>query len=349
MAKRDWRDIGSVKGRQAGRRRQESIDAAWREAHPERAKNPWVEASTQVVTDTDTIETLAEKNGVDPANILDANPELKYVKAGMVVNIPRANTPGSPAWRDQNIYSGGPGSVQNNPELKYTQGGLPSNAALGGTTTNPQGLYRQGGVNTGGLSSTISGSAGTVNYQQNFLNTERSGFGVPLTNATANQPRSLFGQSSGSLYVPPGLSQTQRAAIPGIVQSRAATPQPTAATNTPPTGTAARGPGGLPMNYPGGFLRWARTEMDQINSPSYTPNSMAVAVLERAGFLVKDNQPTVNFGGTGGGYSGGRGGGGGRSSGGGGGVRGSGGGGGVPRAPAFASQASFRGLTNWRI
>jgi uncharacterized membrane protein YgcG len=107
----------------------------------------------------------------------------------------------------------------------------------------------------------------------------------------------------------------------------------------------------LPMSYPNGFLRWAREEMKQIDTPNYTPNSMALAVLERAGMIVKDNQKSVNIGGTGGGYSGrGRGGGGGgRSSGGGGGGKGGGGNGGVSRAPAFASNAAFRGLTNWRI
>jgi hypothetical protein len=327
MAKRDWRDIGNVKARQAGRRRQESIDAAWREAHPERAKSPWVEAAqTQVVTDTDTIETLASQNGVDPTNILDANPELKYVRTGMVVNIPRTNTPGSPAWRDQNIYGGGPGSVQNNPELKYTQGGLPSNAALGGTTNNPQGLW--GGV---------SGSAGTVNYQQNFLNTQRSGYGVPLTNATANQPRSLFGSTGG---LGQGMTTTPRT-TPTLRQPNLAPNQESYLLRNPEIRTV--------LNKIYGEVD------DRFNPNSRLPTDAELRQLEAHGWIKRDTSQTSTpgYGGGGGGYGrrkgGGGGGGGSRISAAGSAPRGTGSSGGVPRAPAFSSQAGFRGLVNWRI
>jgi hypothetical protein len=87
-------------------------------------------------------------------------------------------------------------------------------------------------------------------------------------------------------------------------------------------------------------MRWAREEMKQINSPTYVPNSMALAVLERAGMIVKD-QPQ-NAGGSGG-YGRRRGGGGGR------------GGGSAPRMaseprmPAFSSGSGNMGLINWRI
>jgi hypothetical protein len=280
------------------------------------------------VKDGDTIETIAEATGGSPVDILAANPELKYVRTGMVLN-----TPSAP--RDNRFAMKNEQSV----------GGLPSNAALGGTTTNP-----------GGLSATTSGSAGTVNYQQNFMNTQRSGFGVPLTNATANQPRSLF-SGGGSQYVPGGLSQSQRAGVPiNPSTPRSTTPlalSSAGSAGTPPTysGTYVRGTDGLPMTYPNGFQRWAREEMAQINSPTYTPNSMAIAVLERAGFIRKTS-PTSGFGGSGGGGYGRRGG------------RGGGGGGGgfasaprlgsgkasqPERLPAFASGGGFRGLVNWRI
>jgi hypothetical protein len=96
------------------------------------------------------------------------------------------------------------------------------------------------------------------------------------------------------------------------------------------------------MNYPGGFMRWAREEMKQINSPTYTPNSMALAVLERAGMIVKD-KPLASGGGGGYGYS--------RRRGGGGGGRG---GGSAPRVaaermPAFSSGSGNMGLVNWRL
>jgi hypothetical protein len=119
------------------------------------------------VRDGDTIETIAQTTGASPVDVLAANPELKQVRTGMVINTPTTQN----AQMRGRGYGQTPGGI-----------GLPSNAALGGATSNPQGLW-----------SGVSGSAGTVNYQQNFLNTPRSGFGVPLTNATANQPRSLFG------------------------------------------------------------------------------------------------------------------------------------------------------------
>jgi LysM repeat protein len=80
--------------------------------------------SPYTVKDTDTLASIAAASGVDPTNILDANPELKNIQTGMVINTPR---PGSEQWRVQNAY--GPGGV-----------GLPSNAAFGSTTTNPQGI-----------------------------------------------------------------------------------------------------------------------------------------------------------------------------------------------------------------
>jgi hypothetical protein len=255
-------------------------------------------------------------------DILAANPELKYVRTGMVLNTPRTNTPGSPTWRDQNIYGGGPGSVQNNPELKYTQGGLPSNAALGGTTNNPQGLW--GGV---------SGSAGTVNYQQNFLNTQRSGFGVPLTNATANQPRSLFGSTGG---LGQGMTTTPRT-TPALRQPNLAPNQESYLLRNPEIRTV--------LNKIYGEVD------DRFNPNSRLPTDAELRQLEAHGWIKRDTSQTSTpgYGGSSGGYGRRKGGGGGRVSAAGGGARGTGGGGGVPRAPAFSSQAGFRGLVNWRI
>jgi hypothetical protein len=279
------------------------------------------------VKDGDTIETLAETTGTSPVDILAANPELRQVRTGMVINTPQTNTPGSPAWRDQNIYSGGPGSVQSNPELKYTQGGLPSNAALGGMTTNP-----------GGLSSTTSGSAGTVNYQQNFLNTERSGYGVPLTNATANQPRSLFGSTGG---LGRGTTTTPRT-TPALRQPNLAPNQESYLLRNPEIRTV--------LNKIYGEVD------DRFNPNSRLPTDAELKQLEAHGWIKRDTSqtPTPAYAGGGGGYGrrkgrGGGGGGGGSRISSGGGTRSAGGNGGVPRAPAFSSGASFRGLVNWRI
>jgi LysM repeat protein len=262
--------------------------------------NAFQALSQQVVTDTDTLESLASSAGVDPTNILDANPELKNLQTGQVINVPR---PGSPEWRDR-------GGI-----------GLPSNAALGSTTNNPQGVSMWAGTTPG-----YNQQQRPNTWQSNQTNIAS---GNPFANSQYRPP-----VATGSVYVPPGLSQQQRTQVPQSPQT------PT----TPPRPTVAQPPTGLPSTYPGGFRRWAGEEMAQINSPGYTPNAMTLKVLETAG-LIQKSTPAPSFGG--GGFSRRRGGGG-------------GGGGRQPRLPgvaptpqerlpAFSSGGGFNGLVNWRI
>jgi LysM repeat protein len=255
--------------------------------------------SQQVVTDSDTLETLASQNGVDPSNILDANPELKNLQTGQVINVPR---PGSPEWRDR-------GGI-----------GLPSNAALGQTTNNPQGMW--------------AGTTPGYNQQQLSNNWQSNQTNLASGNQFANyQYRPPV---SGSLYVPPGLSQQQR--------TQTAQPATAAQPIQPPRPTVAQPPTGLPSTYPGGFRRWAGEEMSQITNPGYIPNAMTLKVLETAGLI----QPVKKVTGGGGfGYSRRRKGGGG----GGGGNKRPTGSAPAPqeRLPAFSSGSGMNGLINWRI
>jgi hypothetical protein len=159
-------------------------------------------AQQVTVRDGDTIETIAQTTGASPVDLLAANPELKQVRTGMVINAPVVNQD----MRGRG-YGQAPGGI-----------GLPSNSALGGTTTNPGGW------------SGVSGSAGAANYNQtrpdySILTTPRNSSGVPVSTANAQMRGRGYSQPaapsfSGALYVPPGLSQTQRAAIPGILQGR---------------------------------------------------------------------------------------------------------------------------------
>lgn len=71
---------------------------------------------TATISDGQTLEQIAAANNTTVIDVLNANPELKNLQTGMVINVP-----GSPEWRDKNI-SGGLG--------------LPSNAAYGDTATN---------------------------------------------------------------------------------------------------------------------------------------------------------------------------------------------------------------------
>jgi hypothetical protein len=292
-------------------------------------------AQQVTVRDGDTIETIAQTTGASPVDLLAANPELKQVRTGMVINAPVVNQD----MRGRG-YGQAPGGI-----------GLPSNSALGGATTNPGGW------------SGVSGSAGAANYNQtrpdySILTTPRNSSGVPVSTANAQMRGRGYSQPaapsfSGALYVPPGLSQTQRAAIPGILQGRGmsiTTPQAATSTATAPpltgmfTSAASQARAAKNDFLPLEFLSLAQ-------SPNYTPSAWQTAYLERLGYLKKDNQTTVSGYGGGGYGRGGRGGGGGGGSGGGsrGGSTGARGGGGVTRAPAFSSGASFRGLVNWRI
>src|SRR5688500_9287652 len=84
---------------------------------------------THTVTDTDTVESIAETYGADPTNVLKINPDVKNLQTGMVINLPSPTS-----WQGSAFTIGG-GTLPKPSPI----GGLPSNAALGSTTTNPQG------------------------------------------------------------------------------------------------------------------------------------------------------------------------------------------------------------------
>lgn len=197
--------------------------------------------------------------------------------------------------------------------------GLPSNAALGQTTNNPGGQVSMWGGTTPGYNTQLTPNT----WQSNQTNIAG---GNPYANYQYRPP------VSGPLYVPPGLGRTPN------------TPAQPAAPATPAQPLAPATPPSLPSTYPGGFRRWVGKEMEQINDPNYTPNSVTLKYLEKLG-LIKPIQQTA--GGGYGGYSRRRGGGGGR-----------GGGGRGPgkaftqqaeRMPAFSSGSGGFGLINWRI
>lgn len=135
------------KAQEAKSRRREmaAINANYRAARgqglsAQEAYSTWVlggPPKNYTVKDGDTLATIAGQTGTTVPNILDANPELKNIRPGLVMNLPNI----------QDIAA------------SHNIGGLPSNAALGGTTTNPL------GVNPRDQQSI----AGTADYQAGML------------------------------------------------------------------------------------------------------------------------------------------------------------------------------------
>jgi hypothetical protein len=274
------------------------------------------------VTDTDTLESIASANGVDPTNVLDQNPELKNIQTGMVINVPR---PGSDAWRAQNVNQ--PGGL-----------GLPSNAALGGTTTNPQGSnYFQSEK----LTTTQDAFRAAYNFATPPGAPANFSAPKPTGQTWIQQAASMAGTGAQSGFAPTSYAGSIAATAQAVQQNSFA---PATSTPQPPRPTVPRPPTGLPSTYPGGFRRWVGEEMAQINSPSYVPNEQTLKYLQQLG-LIKKSTPQQAYGGGGYGY---------RRRGGGGGRRRTpafrgGGGGGGQRLPAFGSGSGFNGLVNWRI
>src|SRR4030095_3885856 len=93
---------------------------------PGQAATTWVlpngPNAQYTIKDGDNLSTMAKNPGTTKADILKSNPEMRVPQTGMVINAPKTAAPGSESWRVQNI------------------GGMPSNAAQGSLTTNPQGL-----------------------------------------------------------------------------------------------------------------------------------------------------------------------------------------------------------------
>jgi LysM repeat protein len=264
------------------------------------------QGTAYTVTDNDTIESIAEKNGVDPTNILDANPELKNLQTGMVIKTPRQD-------RFDTMNAGG--------------FGLPSNAALGGLTNNPQG---------NNPFSSVTGSSG---FSNPFAQREAQTYNALNANTNASQNNWSAPRPQGSVYLPPGLSPAQREAAMRSMGTQTASP--TTPSITPPTNatTPTVNPGWAQYQYMSRnlFHQQIRTKVD---NAGYIPTPGELGILETMGFIKRDNSST------GGGFSWTKG----RKKGGGGGGRtGGGGGGGVPREPAFSNGAGSFGLINWRI
>lgn len=297
-----WRDRGSVALRQAGRRQQEEADAAWRAQH--------------IVKRGQTLDQIAAANNTDPAALLDANPDVTTIRTGMVLNVPgsqfslkntdRPNAvPGSPEWRAQNI------------------GGLPSNAALGSTTTNPQG-YQGGQVSMWGNA--------TPGYNERLTpNTSFNNSSNPFSNATGRNlnPYAQYQYRppvQGPYTVPGGL---------GNNQTLGATTQNTAVTSP----TAPR-----PRSYAprGNFTTFIDNITAQVGLGGRLPTEFELQYLEQHGRIKRTSSTSAGGGGGGyGGYGRGRGGGRGSSA-----PRQS-----QPRLPAFSTGGSrgFGGLVSWRL
>jgi LysM repeat protein len=215
------------------------------------------------VTDSDTLESVASANGVDVTNVLAANPDMKNLQTGMVINVP-----GSEAWRAQGYGGMSPGPIGGV--------GLPSNAALGGTTNNPQGS-NPFAMNQIGVFSN--------NNTQNSFN----------QNTFANQEKGYNTFPTPYGPTPP----------PGYV----APPNPTVNALTPPKTNTSTPPAGF---YQSQYQYMSRNLYHQqirtkVDTAGYMPTPGELNILETMGFIKKDKTSS------GGGYGGkrGRGGGGG--------------------------------------
>jgi LysM repeat protein len=283
------------------------------------------------VTDSDTLESVASANGVDVTNVLAANPDMKNLQTGMVINVP-----GSEAWRAQGYGGMSPGSAAPIPgsEAWRAQGyggmsggiGLPSNAALGGMTNNPQGNNPFNVNQPGAFGSNQPGANGLQVTQPapqggGFLDWIKGlGQGVPVGGTP----------SPYQTYKPPSnLAWSQNLAAEAI---QATTPKTN--TSTPPPGFFQSQYQYMSRNL---YHQQIRTKVD---TAGYMPTPGELNILETMGFIKKDKTSVG-----GGGYGRKRG----RGGGGGGGGKNLGGGGGVPREPAFSGGSGFGGLVNWRI
>jgi LysM repeat protein len=333
------------------------------------------------VTDSDTLESVASANGVDVTNVLAANPDMKSLQTGMVINVP-----GSEAWRAQG-YGGMSGGI-----------GLPSNAALGGTTNNPQGRnrfdtrgnapeFRNSGTNAKelfetpavrnipsvGMNIPTPGEAwrGILNWSPNRTGNaptipQEYNPGTPVRNIPA----------LGSNYSRSQAVKNYVNAAPAVLgKDEQVSPWQNPYSNgyfvAPSNPAAARPPTNTP-GTPGAFNAAINAITQSLGNPQQIQQTAAPfgqgyqymsrnlyhqqirTKVDTAGYMPTPGElnilETMGFikkdktsvGGGGYGRKRGRGGGGG-------GGKNLGGGGGVPREPAFAGGSGFGGLVNWRI
>ena len=263
------------------------------------------QAATQAYTQ-DSITTIADGQTLDSIATANNTSVPDILRSNPDLRSPQTGVvinlprPGSDAWRAQNINQAG--GI-----------GLPSNAALGETSYNQLGINSMRGRGTNRNASLPGYTAPTMGYTPYNASNFSTGNNVPPLLASNN-----FGGSGTTPYGPPA---------PGGYQA-----QPN--NTTPPPGAYMQQYQYMSRNL---FHQQIRTKVD---TAGYVPTSGELNILEKMGFIKKDQ--TSRGGGRG--YSRGRGGGG-R----GGGSGGGGGGGGVSREPAFSSGSGSFGLVNWRI
>jgi hypothetical protein len=301
--------------------REAKIRAAKNAQYQEKRRRNQVEEQLQTapqpytVTDTDTIDSIAQANGVNPVDVLKQNPDVKNLQTGMVINVPN--------WQGSAFAIGG-GTLPKPSPI----GGLPSNAALGSTTTNPQGSNPYGPVTPPGYK---------PQTNQTWIQKAASMAG---NNQTTPAPVSYQGSVAATAQaVGSGFNQYMNA-----LTNRPPQPQGNTTTNQDrPVTNPTTPPAGFYMSQYQYFSRnlFHNQLRTKVETKGYMPTPGEVQILEKMGFIKKDPS------GGGGGYSwskGRGGGGGGRRSGGYG-----RGGGGVSRQPAFSSGNGTFGLVNWRI
>jgi LysM repeat protein len=298
--------------------------------------SPAQAATSVTVADGQSLDSIAQKNGTDVQSLLAANPDMTAPKTGMVLNLPR---PG---------FAAGPqiAAIQGRTKDDLYGGGLPSNAALGGTTTNPQG---NNAFQPGAQVNPWQGVTPGYNQQLKPNTALNSGMGVQSnqfaqyqhqTPAAAKTPYPVYAQNIGNI---PNI--VGKGPYPPFAQNVAAVQQGQAQISAPAIKNAGTA-----------FAPTFRTKDDylptqlaaQVNLLGLNPTADQLAYLEKYGMITKTPQPAYSGGG---GYYRGRHHGGGGRGGGGGGF----GSGKTPKGqqqpslPAFSSGAGFNGLVNWRI
>ena len=320
-------------------------------------------AGNYVVTDKDTIASIAEKNKLGVNDILNANPDMTAPKTGMVVNIPgseqwrKRNTlagaggigssaplPGSEQWRTQNIR-GGIGLPSAGP-LGVAPGGLSIKPGQQGIATNGQYLKS---VNFGpAIANAYNsirelGSSTTPRYYGR-------GLGQPTSNPSQpySQPQSVnFGPAiQGALntgnpsYRGTGFGPPPATTVTAPQAPRAPQTQPAAA----PAAAPVRGMPVYNTANLAGAQAYRITELHNAINAGKKPTEAQLDYLIKRGLIAKKGIGAGGFGG--GTYRrfGGGGGGSGRGTRGQGGYQQS-----EPRLPAFSNNSGFSGLVNWRI
>jgi len=267
------------------------------------------------VTDKDNLSTIASANGVAETDVLSANPEVKQLRTGMVINVPGLRL-------GQRTSDGAPGTPFSVGGDKQGGIGLPSAGPLGAAP---------GGLSTYKDPRTSAGRGTNANY-------------TPPTGGTWIQKAASLAGTPAQPTPRPGAWNPNAFATP-LEQYTNSNYQPPVA--TPTTQGAATTPG-LPRVRQFAPRENHVTLLDsitnQVGMQGATPSELQLKLLINSG-RVKPTGDNGLYGGGGYGrnYRKGGGGGGGRRQGGGGGQQGQ------PRMPAFSNGQGSFGLINWRI